>query len=166
MSTPIFLRYEIDADGHAYQLLSFGDERLELYPPLDAISLQHALEVEGTVLPAIVELFEASPGRASFDAFHVFFDRLRRIQEGDGTALRALDEVESRVLEAVRSSINEHTPPDEVRRRCFARFYQYAICDNHAYRTKARQSLERLVGRVGAAYEHSLEDTSSASPAR
>ena len=148
-STLLFLRYELDADGHAYQLLALGEERLDLYPVLDPISFEHALEVEQTILPAIVELFEADPQRGAFDAFHTFFERFRRIREGDGAALEALDEVEARVLEAIRASISDQTSDDGVRRRAFAHFYQHAICDNDHYRAKAQQSLERLIARLG-----------------
>ena len=71
-STLLFLRYELDADGHAYQLLAVGEEHLQLYPVLDAISFEHALEVEQTILPAIVELFEADPQREAFNKFPRF----------------------------------------------------------------------------------------------
>ena len=146
--TARFLRYEIDADGHAYQLLAVGEGRLELYPVLDAISFEHALEVERTVLPAIVALFEGPAARGGLEAFHRFFERFRQIREGDGGVIQALDEVETRVLEAVRASINDHTPEEDIRRRAFARFYQHAICDNDVYRAKAHRSLERLITRL------------------
>ena len=151
-SAPRFLRYELDADGHAYQLLALGEELLELYPILDPISFEHALEVEQTILPAIVELFEGGPQREAFDAFHGFFERFRRIREGDGAAVAALDEIEARVLEALRANINDQTADDEVRRRAFAIFYQHAICDNDGYRAKAQRSLERLIVRLGEAH--------------
>ena len=104
-STVVFLRYDVDCDGHVYQLLVLGKDTLDLYPPLDPFSLEHALEVERTILPAIVALYEATPERPAFDAFHAFFERLCRIREGDPRAVEALDEVEARVLEAVRASI-------------------------------------------------------------
>ena len=151
-STSLFLRYELDADGHAYQLLALGEERLELYPVLDPISFEHALEVEQTILPAIVELFECGPQREAFETFHAFFERLRRIREGDGTAREALDDVQARVLEAAHASINDYTSDDELRRRAFAHFYQHAICDNDVYRDKAQRSLERLIARLGEAH--------------
>ena len=151
-STLLFLRYELDADGHAYQLLAVGEEHLQLYPVLDPISFEHALEVEQTILPAIVELFEADPQREAFAAFHGFFERLRRIRDGDGAAVAALDEIEARVLEALRANINDLTTDDEVRRRAFATFYQHAICDNDVYRAKAQRSLGRLIARLGEAH--------------
>jgi hypothetical protein len=145
----VFLRYEVDGDGHVYQLLALGEETLSLYPPLDPFSLEHALEVERTILPAIVALYEATPERPDFDAFHAFFERLCKIREGDPRAVEALDEVEARVLEAIRASINEHTPAEELRRRAFARFYQHATCDSDRYRSKVQRSLEMLAMRLG-----------------
>jgi hypothetical protein len=151
-SSALFLRYELDADGHAYQLLAVGEELLELYPILDPISFEHALEVEQTILPAIVELFEGEPQREAFDAFHDFFERLRRIREGDGAVLETLDEVQARVLEALRASINDYTSADDVRRRAFVHFYRHAMCENDIYRAKAQRSLERLIVRLGEAH--------------
>jgi len=147
VSTPLFLRWELDADGHAYQLLALGEERLQLYPVLDPISLAHTLEVARTILPAVVELFEADPQR--FAAFHAFFELFVRIRDGDVAALENLDDVHARVLDALRAAINDRTADDEVRRRAFAYFYQQAICDNDRYRAKASQSLERLIARLG-----------------
>jgi hypothetical protein len=145
----LFLRYEVDRDGHAYQLLALGEETLEFYPPLDPFSVEHALEVERTILPAIVALYEDEPDRPAFGAFHGFFERLRRIRGGDPGAVESLDPAEARVLEAVRASVNEHTPAEEIRRRAFARFYQHATCDNDRYRSKVRESLDLLVTRLG-----------------
>lgn len=143
-----FLRYELDAEGHAFQRLALGDETLELYPILDPISLEHALEVERTILPAIVALYESEPSRSEFDSFHRFAELFEAVRGGDGSAAASLDDVASRVLEAVRATINDLTPPDEIRRRAFACFYRHATCDNDGYRQKALASLERLVTRV------------------
>lgn len=145
----VFLGYEIDGDGHAYQRLALGDETALLYPVLDPISFEHALEVERTILPAIVALYEQAPEHAAFDAFRAFFERFRRIQRGDGSALEELDELAARVLEAVRASINDLTPEHEIPGRAFARFYQHAICESPQYREKARSSLAALVARLG-----------------
>jgi hypothetical protein len=143
-----FLRYELDAEGHAYQRLALGEETLELYPILDPISIEHALEVERTILPAIVALYEAECSRPAFDPFHRFVESFEAIRRGDGAAAAALDDMAARALEAVRAAINDLTPPDEVRRRAFACFYRHATCDNDGYRQKALASLERLVARV------------------
>lgn len=146
--TVTFLRYELDAEGHAFQRLAFGDETLVLYPLLDPISFEHALEVERTILPAIVALYEADPSRPEFDSFRRFAELFDAIRSGDGGATASLDEVSARVLEAVRAAINDFTPADEIRRRAFASFYRHATCDNDGYREKALASLERLVKRV------------------
>lgn len=140
-----FLGYEVDADGHVYQALAVGGRRVDLYPVLDPISLEHAFEVGRTILPAIVALFERDPGRDGFAQFHRFFERFARIRRGEGAALEGLDEIEARVLDALHASINDRTPEDEIHRRAFACFYQHGICDNDVYRAKARGSLERLV---------------------
>lgn len=143
-----FVRYEVDDDGHACQVLVVGEERFELYPVLDPISLEHALEVGRTILPAVVALFDRDPARDGFAPFHRFFERFARLRQGDGAALGELDEIEARVLDAVRASVNDRTPEDEIRRRAFACFYQHGICDNDVYRAKAHGSLERLVARL------------------
>jgi hypothetical protein len=147
-----FVRYELDAEGHAYQRLALGEETLELYPILDPISLEHALEVERAILPAIVALYEAEPSRPEFDPFRRFVDLFEAVRSGGGAAAAGLDDIAARVLEAVRAAINDLTPPDEVRRRAFACFYRHATCDNDGYRQKALASLERLVTRVSETY--------------
>jgi len=147
-AVPEFLRYEIDADGHAYQRLALGEESLALYPLLDPISLEHALEVERTILPAIVALYESERTSPAFEAFHRFFERFQAIRRGDGEAAASLDELGARVLEAIRAAINDFTPEEEIERRAFACFYRQATCDNDGYREKARTSLNELVLRV------------------
>jgi len=146
--TVTFVRYELDAEGHAFQRLALGDETLTLYPLLDPISLEHALEVERTILPAIVALYEADPSRPEFDSFRRFAEIFDAIRSGDGKAAASVDEGAARVLEAVRAAINDFTPAGEIRRRAFACFYRHATCDNDGYREKALASLERLVKRV------------------
>ena len=151
-TVPQFLRYEIDADGHAYQRLALGDDSLVLYPLLDPISLEHALEVERTILPAIVALYESERSHPTFAAFHRFFARFQAIRQGDGEAIASLDALEARMLEAVRAAINDFTPPDEIERRAFACFYRQATCDNDGYREKALASWNELVARVSEAH--------------
>lgn len=109
---PIFLRYELDGDGHARQLLALRGETLELYPILDPVSLEHALAVERTILPEIVALYETDPRHAAFAGFHTFFAHFSRIQQGDGAACEDIAGSEARALEALRASINERTPQD------------------------------------------------------
>jgi hypothetical protein len=148
-----FLRYEIDAEGHAYQRLALGEETLELYPLLDPISLEHALEVERTILPAIVLLYQEEPRHPAFDGFRLFLERLEAIRRGESEGAAALSEAEARAVDALRAAINDLTPPEEVHRRAFVCFYRHATCDNDVYRTKALTSLERLVARVSDLHE-------------
>lgn len=142
----LFLRYQLDADGHAYQLLAVGDDTMALYPILDPLSLEHAIEIEGMILPQIVDLFETRGER--FEGFEAFFARARRLQAGEADTGEALDEAQARALDRLRADITDWTPPEDVRRRALARFYQHAMCDNDGYRRKAHRSLEALVARL------------------
>ena len=147
-AVPVFLRYELDADGHAYQRLALGEESLALYPVLDPISIEHALEVEKTILPAIVALYAADPSRAEFDGFRRFRDRFRALAAGTAEPPDPADDGDARALDALRAAINDYTPPEEIERRAFACFYRHASCDNDVYREKAHRSLERLITRL------------------
>lgn len=151
------MRWETDADGHAYQLLDIEGETHSLYPVLDPFSLEHAVSIEQTILPAILDLYEADPQRDAFAAFRDFSARLEQLTNKPDEILASLNPAESRVFEILKGDINEMTPPEDMRRHMFVRFYQYVTCDTTEYRQKAHRSLEQLVQRVNDLYISGLD---------
>jgi hypothetical protein len=154
---PVFLRWEMDTDGHAYQLLEVGGEEKALYPVLDPVSFEHAINVEQTILPEIFALYQADSYKDLFTPVHQFSDRFARFRVGHEETSENPNTTEARVCEIVKADINEQTPEAEVQRRIFMRFYQHATCDTDDYRRKAHDSLARLVERVNDLYAVALE---------
>ena len=156
--TPDFVAFALDADGHAFQRLSLGDEPLSLYPVIDPISAEHALNVEQVLLPAVLELFRGARDGGVFPGFESFWGAVRRAWRGQAVpADEELPEPLPRVLEAVKAEVSELTSEEGLRERAFVRFYQHALCDREEYRRKVRESLERVVMRVNERYESTRE---------
>jgi hypothetical protein len=153
-----FLGIELDAEGHFYYRASLGGDSIAVYPPLDPVSLEHALEVEGTILPKLAEAFVAEREASAFAPFHRFLALWLRMLDGEPGLGGDLDAAETRLVEIVRESVNDHTPRDALEARAFVRWYQHVACESDAYRAKVRASLEDLGARIRRAADADEEN--------
>lgn len=153
-----FLGIELDADGHFFYRASLGGESIAVYPPLDPVSLEHALEVERTILPKLADEFARRRDERAFEPFHRFLALWLRLREGEPGFGGEFDAAESRLVEIVRASVNDHTPRDDLEPRAFVRWYQHVACESDVYRAKVRASLEDLGARVRRAAEGDDEE--------
>ena len=153
-----FLGIGLDAEGHFFYRASLGGESIVFYPPLDPVSLEHALEVERTILPTLAEAFVAEREAPSFAPFHRFLALWLRMLDGEPGLGGDLGPAETRLVEIVRASVNDHTPRDDLEPRAFVRWYQHVACESDAYRAKVRASLEDLGARIRRAADADEEN--------
>lgn len=153
-----FLSVELDAEGHFFYRASLGGESIAVYPPLDPLTLEHALEVERTILPKLADAFARRRDEPAFEPFHRFFALWLRLLEGEPGLGGELDAAEVRLVEIVRASVNDHTPRDDLEPRAFVRWYQHVACEGDAYRAKVRACLEDLGARIRRAADGDPEE--------
>jgi hypothetical protein len=153
-----FSGVELDAEGHFFCRASLGGESIAVYPPLDPLTLEHALEVERTILPKLADAFARRRDEPSFEPFRRFFALWLRLLEGEPGLGGELDAAEARLVEIVRASVNDHTPREELEPRAFVRWYQHVACESDAYRAKVRASLEDLGARIRCDADADEED--------